>query len=179
MEGLTGALSVMPVEDLLEYLTRRCLHGTVLCERGTAQKSVVLRGGQVTGAASNDPREYLGQFLINYGHINEEQLSQAFETQQETRIMLGRILVMIGLVDEAVIQQVLAIKIRETLLSVLEWDSGTFHFDPTRGDLEEGVVEVAVTLDEVLAEAEFRRTAWEAIRQVFPTGEAALEVDAS
>ena len=33
-------------------------------------------------AASNDPREYLGQLLINFGHIGEEDLAKAFRTQQ-------------------------------------------------------------------------------------------------
>ncbi len=176
MEGLTGQVAVMPVRDLVRYLVDKGLGGTIHCEQGTLQKSVTLQEGRITSASSSDPREYLGQFLINYGHINEEQLTQAFETQQETRIMLGRILVMIGLVDEAVIQQVLALKIRETLLSLLEWEHGLFHFMPGSED-NAGIVEVSVSLDEVLAEAEFRRTAWESIRQVFPHGDMALSVE--
>ena len=177
MEGLAGDLGTMPIPDLLLYLGNRSLTGTLVCERGSVKKSVSVRGGEVINAASNDPREYLGQFLINFGHISEDQLTKAFQTQSETKVFLGRILVMIGLVSEDILKQVLAIKIRETTLSLCRWKAGNFRF--ARGVLppeQEGIA-VQVGLLDIYREAEFRDTAWEAMLQVFPHGGLSLRVD--
>ena len=48
---------------------------------------------QIVSTGSNDPKEYLGQFLIEHGKITEEQLDQAFQDQKRTKILLGKILV--------------------------------------------------------------------------------------
>ncbi len=177
MEGIAGDLGTMPIPDLLLYLSNKSLTGTLVCERGNVKKSVSLKNGEVINAASNDPREYLGQFLINFGHINEDQLTKAFQTQAETKVFLGRILVMIGLVNEETLKQVLAIKIRETTLGLCRWKDGTFKF--ARGVLppDQESVEVSVPLADIHREAEFRDTAWDAMMQVFPSARAPLKLN--
>ena len=80
MRGLMGSFSVLPLAELVDLLDRRKMTGTLACERGSVRKSIHLRDGIAVGAASNDPREYLGQLLMNFGHITEEQLTKAFET---------------------------------------------------------------------------------------------------
>ncbi|HVO20234.1 MAG TPA: DUF4388 domain-containing protein [Anaeromyxobacter sp.] len=175
MRGLMGSFAVLPLGDLVELLARLEKTGTLSCERGTVRKTVSLKGGAAIAAASNDPREYLGQLLINYGNLTEEQLTKAFQVQEETKIRLGKVLTMVGLVASDVIREVLAIKIRETLLDVFLWDSGVFTFDD--GHVE-GVDELdaRVPLGEIAREAEFRATAWSAFRGEFPSGAVALAV---
>jgi hypothetical protein len=78
-----------------------------------------------------------------------------------------------------VLRDVLAIKIRETLLDVFRWGSGVFRVDeepPAPTDDELGV---AVPLGDILKEAEFRATAWDAFHAQFPSGGASLLVDES
>jgi len=171
-----GSFAVLPLADLVELLGRRRMTGSLTCERGTVRKTLHLREGGAVGAASNDPREYLGQLLINFGHMDEEQLTKAFRTQEETKIRLGKVLTMVGIVPAETVREVLAIKIRETLLDVFLWESGLFSFDddPPAGIDE---LDATVPLADVAREAEFRATAWSAIRGEFPTGAAALEVD--
>lgn len=175
MRGLMGSFAVLPLGDLVELLARLEKTGTLACERGTVRKTVSLKGGAAVAAASNDPREYLGQLLINYGHLTEEQLGKAFQVQEETKIRLGKVLTMVGLVASDIIREVLAIKIRETLLDVFLWDSGVFTFDdgPVEGVDE---LDARVPLTEIAREAEFRATAWSAFRGEFPTGAAPLTV---
>ncbi len=171
-----GSFAVLPLADLVELLARRTMTGSLTCERGTVRKTLHLRGGAAVGAASNDPREYLGQLLINFGHVDEEQLTKAFRTQEETKIRLGKVLTMVGLVPAETVREVLAIKIRETLLDVFLWESGLFSFDddPPAGTDD---LDATVPLADIAREAEFRATAWSAFRGEFPTGAAALEVD--
>jgi hypothetical protein len=176
MRGLMGSFAVLPLSELVDLLARRRMSGTLGCERGTVRKSVQVREGVAVGAGSNDPREHLGQLLLNFGHVTEEQLAKAFQTQEETRIRLGKVLTLVGLVSPETIRDVLAIKLRETLLDVFLWDAGVFWFDdgapPAVDELD-----AAVPLGDISREAEFRATAWSAFRGEFPSGAAALLVD--
>jgi hypothetical protein len=175
MRGLMGSFTVLPLGEVAELLARLGKTGNLSCERGTVRKSISLRSGAAVAAASNDPREYLGQLLINYGHLTEEQLTKAFQVQEETKIRLGKVLTMVGLVASDVVREVLAIKIRETLLDVFLWDSGVFTFD--EGPVEAvDELDARVPLTEIVREAEFRATAWSAFRGEFPSGAAALQV---
>jgi hypothetical protein len=176
MRGLMGNFAVLPLLDLVEYLARRQQTGALTCERGTVRKTLYLREGRAVGAASNDPREYLGQLLVNFGHITDEQLAKAFKTQEETKVRLGKVLTMVGVVRPEVIKDVLAIKIRETLLDVFLWDSGLFSLDDTPPPPVDEL-DAVLPLGDILREAEFRATAWSAFRGEFSTGAAALEVD--
>lgn len=179
MRSLMGSFHLLPLPDLVELLARRKVSGELTCERGSVRKTIALSGGVAVGASSNDPREYLGQLLINFGHVDEEQLAKAFATQQETRVRLGRVLTMVGLVRPEVVRETLAIKIRETLLDVFVWTSGYFTCDeappPHPTPLDE--LDASVPLDEIAREAEFRATAWQAFRATFPSGGAPLSVD--
>jgi hypothetical protein len=176
MRALMGSLHLLPLAELVELLSRRTASGELSCERGSVKKCVTLVRGVAVGASSNDPREYLGQLLINFGHIDEEQLAKAFETQQQTKVRLGRVLAMVGLVKPETVRETLALKIRETLLDVFVWDSGFFTLDeappPEPDDLD-----AAVPLTDISKEAEFRATAWQAFRAAFPSGAATLAVD--
>ena len=158
----------MPLKDLVVYLANRHATGTLTLEHGATIKQAVLDRGTVVNVSSNVPREYLGQFLINLGHINEEQFQRAYETQRETKVFLGRILLMIGLVTEENLRAVLALKFRETLLDAFEWRDGTFAYEAdVRPSLPEGVP-AEIPLVELHKESDFRVQAWEHFRRAFP-----------
>jgi hypothetical protein len=176
VRGLMGSFAVLPLAEVVELLSRRRMTGTLTCERGTVRKTLHLRDGHAVAASSNDPREFMGQLLVNFGHLDDAQLSRAVQTQQETRVRLGKVLTLAGLAAPETIREVLAIKIRETLLDVYLWDSGVFTVDDAPPPLVDEL-DPAVPLADIAREAEFRATAWDAFRAQFPTGATALEVD--
>lgn len=171
-----GSLALMPLGELLDLMARRAVTGSLTCERGAVRKTLLVRDSAAVGASSNDPREYLGQLLINFGHLTEEQLAKAFQTQEETKVRLGKVLTMVSLVSADVVRQAVGIKIRETILDVFGWDSGVFT-------VEEGApppvdeLDVSVPLADLAREAEFRATAWSAFRAAFPSGSCTLAVE--
>src|ERR671919_630810 len=130
MRGLFGDFSTMPLKDLVGYLGNRRVSGVLGIEHDGERRQVVIREGVVVTASSNEPREFLGRFLVNLGHLTEEQFQKAFQTQKETNVFLGKILLMIGAVSEEVIRNALNLKLRETLLQAFRWSEGTFSFDP-------------------------------------------------
>ena len=176
MGGLAGDFGTMPLKDLAVYLWNRQATGTLTLEREGTRKLVTLEAGYVINASSNLPREYLGQFLINLGHISEEQFSRAFDTQKETKVFLGRILVMIGLVSEPVVNTVLALKFRETLLEAFDWpEAATFTFEKTVEKTPDNM-NVKVSLIDIHKESDFRLQAWEQFRATFASGASTLEL---
>lgn len=176
MRGLAGDLTTMPLKDLVVYLGNRKASGTLTLEREGVRKQLILREGMIVDASSNEPREFLGQFLINLGHITEDQFTKAFQTQKETRVFIGKILTMIGLVSEETVMSALSLKFRETLLDALAWTSGEFSFEPGQPPAQPDGVDLHVDLLDVQREGEFRQTAWQTIRAAFPSGRVRLEV---
>jgi hypothetical protein len=115
--------------------------------------------------------------MINFGHLSEDQVNKAMKHQAETKLQLGRVLTKLNLVTEDAVRTVLTLKARETLLDAFRWTSGTFAFES--GEIAEDAdgVSAPVTLLDLHREGEFRETAWQAIRQVFPTGLATLKIE--
>jgi hypothetical protein len=168
----------MPLKDLVAYLGSRRASGMLRIMRAGVRKLIALREGQVLSASSNQPREFLGQFLINMGQLSEEQFSKAYATQRETKVPLGKILVMTGLLPEQTVRGALNLKFREALLDMFSWEEGEFSFDAGVASEIDGV-QVHVDLADVHREGEFRETAWQAIRAAFPSGNLYLSVDES
>lgn len=173
-----GSFAVLPLGEVVELLSRRRATGVLTCERGSIRKTLQLLAGDAVAAASNDPRELLGRLLVNFGHLTEEQLAQACAAQTAGRLRLGAVLTQAGLVPPQVVRDVLAIKVRETLLDAYRWEAGLFTFDagppPPVDELDP-----SLPLADIAREAEFRATAWDAFRAFFPTGAATLSVVAS
>ncbi len=165
---LQGTLETMAVEDLLGWMAERKHSGTLALKRGAVTKTLNIEAGRVVNAGSTDPREYFGQFLINFGLITEDQFQKAFETQKETRVLLGKILVMTGLLSEDQVHKMLALKIRETVLDVYIWDSGAFEFQDGLLQDDPSTIHVEVMLSQLNLEGKQRRERIQEIRTVIP-----------
>ena len=63
--GLSGNLQTMLPGDLLQWLSLGQKTGTLVITNKRVEKKIFFRRGRVISSASNDPREYLGQFLID------------------------------------------------------------------------------------------------------------------
>jgi hypothetical protein len=177
MRGLSGDFATMPVKDVVVHLGNRRVTGVLRLEHADVHKQLMLREGHVISASSDLAREYLGQFLINMGHLTEEQFEKAYTTQKETSILLGKILVMTGLVTEATVASTLSLKFRETLLDAFHWEEGEFTFHAADALPVPDGLDVGVDLLDIHREGEFRETAWQAMRGVFSSGRVRLGVD--
>ena len=176
MRGLFGDFSTMPLKDLIAHLASKRASGVLGIEQGGERRQVVIREGVIVSGSSNEPREYLGRFLVNLGHITEQHFQKAFDVQRDTHLVLGKILLMLEAVSEETLRSALNMKLRETVLQAFRWTEGTFSFDPDASTELPDAFEVGVDLQDILGEAEFRETAWQAIRSAFPSGDAKLEI---
>jgi hypothetical protein len=166
--SLRGSLKTMPVADLFEWLERRQPAGELTLDRANQTRRFQLAAGAVTGASSTDPAEYLGQILLNTGVITEAQLADAYAAQASDGILVGRILVVNGVVGEVALREAIELKIRESLFDALSWTDGNFSFDPVGDTPRPLEVEVALPLAPMVAQGAERAAQWRVLRAEIP-----------
>lgn len=163
----------MPLADLLQWLDQACKTGTLQVQGQRFTKTIVTRAGRIIASASSDPNDYLGHFLLRKGLITEAQLKMGMETQRQTKAMLGKILVTVGVLTESQLQEVLVQKAEETVFSIFLWREGRFVF-------RDGVVpeRVTVPLDLKVGDVLLKGLTWydelQHIRGVFKSSQSLL-----
>ncbi len=126
--SLRGDLQTMALPDVLQWITAGRKTGTLHVERGSLQKRIIVRDGNIFSSWSNDPRESLGQFLIRLNLVTEEQLFKALLAQEEQNDLLGSILLAEGILTEYDLKRALKAKAEETIYDLFLWPAGQFEF---------------------------------------------------
>lgn len=165
--GLSGNLRTMLPGDLLQWLSLGQKTGTLVISNSRVEKKVFFRMGRVISSASNDPREYLGQFLMSHGYLSEAELKKAMEVQQQSQILLGKILVMIDVISEADLQRFMRLKAEEGIYDIFLWNDGDFYF--LDGELPQmEMVPLQVDVTGIIMEGTRRVDEWARIRETIP-----------
>jgi uncharacterized protein DUF4388 len=161
---LTGKLT-MNAADLFQWVSLGQKSGTLVVARESVEKKVFFRNGRVISSASNDPREYLGQFLMSHGYLSEPELTKAMEVQRQSGILLGKILVMIEVISEEDLQRLMRRKAEEEIYDVFLWRDGQFHFVEDELPKNE-MIPLQVDVTGIVMEGTRRVDEWSRIRQV-------------
>lgn len=174
-----GRLNERSPADILEWIENETKTGVLRFydPRDEVRKDVWFEAGQVVSSGSNLPREWLGQFLIAKGRLSEEDFIRAYRTQEETKVLFGKVLVMIGLVSEAEVTKALGEKTVEAILDVFLWSDGYFEFEDDVAPLPEQRLPIEIDVADVIAEGETRQIEWGVIRQELPSSQAIPELD--
>jgi hypothetical protein len=165
--AVSGNLKTMYPGDLLQWLSLGQKSGTLVVSNKSVQKKIFFRQGRVISSASNDPREYLGQFLISHGFLTEAELMKAMEVQLQSGILLGKILVMIEVISEIDLLRLMRLKAEEEIYEVFLWTEGEFHFiDDELPTME--MIPLQVDVTGIIMEGSRRVDEWTRIREVIP-----------
>ena len=116
----------MSVSDLLQFLAAGRKTGTLKIGRPGVVKQIFLENGMIVGSTSNDPKEFLGQLLLHYGKISEEQLQSAMDIQRHAGGRLGMILSTRGFVSQADVMEVLRTRTLEIIYDLFIWEEADF-----------------------------------------------------
>lgn len=161
--SFAGRLGEFRLPELLQFLAMGQKSGRLSLNRRDGQGVVLLRKGKIIYAASNAVRERFGNILVWRGLIDEKTLVEALERQKrmsaETR--LGGILIEMGKVSEADLEDVMRQQTSAVLSDLCQWESGFFRFEALeiapRGEIEvdarEFFTSEGFTVDHVLLEA--------------------------
>src|SRR3954465_8521047 len=165
--GIVGNLRTMQLEELLQWLSQSKKNGTLEIVRGKRGKKAFFKDGLILSSASNRPEEYLGHFLVSHGLINEAQLNRAVELQEQSRTLLGMILVKNGAIAERDLARMLRLKVEESIYDIFSWVEGDFRF---LDDIlpESAMVPMKMDVTGIVMEGVQRVDEWRRIRQVIP-----------
>jgi len=166
--SLRGDLQTMGLPDVLQWITAGRKTGTLHIERGSIQKRIIVRDGNIFSSWSNDPRESLGQFLIRLALVTEEQLFTALLAQDERNDLLGSILLAEGVLSEEDLKRALKAKAEESLYDLFLWPVGQFEF--REGELPADIrVTYETPVTPVILEGMRRVDERRRIEEVFPS----------
>ena len=165
--ALSGNLRTMLPGDLLQWLSLGQKTGTLVISNKRVEKKIFFRNGRVISSASNDPREYLGQFLMSHGYLTEPELKKAMEVQQQSGILLGKILVMIEVINEPDLVRFMRLKAEEEIYDIFLWNDGDFYFvDDELPQME--MIPLQVDVTGIIMEGTRRVDEWARIRETIP-----------
>jgi len=157
----------MSAGDVLQWLSLAQKTGTLMVHNKSVEKKIFFKGGRVISSASNDPREYLGQFLMSHGYISEAELTKAMEVQRQSGILLGKILVMIDVINEDDLNRLMRLKAEEEIYDLFLWNEGDFHFvDDELPQFE--MIPLKVDVTGIIMEGMRRVDEWSRIRELIP-----------
>jgi serine/threonine-protein kinase len=133
VQSATAADRSMDFEDggfvvalVRTLVTRRT--GLWLCEQGGVRKEVYTKHGVPAFVTSNLAGELLGEYLVKQRVINRSELDMALAVMPRFEGKLGDTLVALGLVEPLELFQHIAEQVREKLLDLFTWASGTATF---------------------------------------------------
>ena len=165
----------MTLPELLQWVSLGGKTGVLELENWPVEKRIYFDGGRIVSAASNDPREYFGQFLLRARLITEAELDAAFQLQKQNGVMLGKVLVELSRLSEAQVVEQLVLKAEETILETFHWQEGAFRFTDTAIE-EHDLVPISLDLTGLIAEGSRRIRELEDLRETF-TSLQTFEVD--
>jgi ketosteroid isomerase-like protein len=120
----------MPFAEVLGWIGTTNRLG-VLTVRGVGSETMLnVRDGRIVECAAVDPPVQLGQFLLFHGVIDEEVLDQAMRVHAAEGRRLGDVLLDMGAVTSENMEELLAAKAEETVLSSFDHPTGWFTFEP-------------------------------------------------
>src|SRR5262245_60127961 len=166
--SLIGNLKTMPFADILQFLATNMGAGTLQVRKDEIVKMIFFEKGRIISSSSSDPKDYLGHFLVSHGLITEDDLRNAMDVQRNSKMLLGKILVMGGKVPEDQMLKMLQLKAEETIFSLFLWDEGEFNFYKDEF-INRLFIRISLDPQAMIFEGVLRRDEWLRIREVFPS----------
>jgi len=165
--AISGNLRTMPFADLLQWVAQSRQTGTLVVEGVPYAKKLYFQDGTIAGVASENPREYLGFYLVGWGHVQENELDELLDMQERYGTLLGELLVMIGRLSRVELNTVLQVKTEESIFELFQREEGEFRF--LEGLLPSKKFEpLGLSVDGFVLEGVRRKDEWERIREVIP-----------
>jgi hypothetical protein len=126
--SISGNLRTMPFPDLLQWVAQSRQTGTLALEGNPYKKKIYFRDGLVVAASSEDPKEFLGYYLVGWGFVAEEELQELLDMQDDHGTLLGELLVIIGRLSREDLLHILQVKTEESIFELFLWKEGDFRF---------------------------------------------------
>jgi hypothetical protein len=162
--SISGNLRTMPFADLLQWVSQSRKTGTLAVEGDPYNKKIYFRDGMVVAASSENPKEFLGYYLVGWRYLGEDELQELLDMQDRHGTLLGELLVIVGRLNREQLLHVLQIKTEEAIYDLFLWEEGDFRFLENILPAKK-FQPLNVPVDTLILEGVRRRDEWERCRE--------------
>lgn len=118
----------MPFADLLQWVSQSRKTGTLVVDGDRFKKKLYFDEGYIVASASDNPKEFLGYFLVGWCFLDEDELVELLDMQEKHGALLGELLVIIGRLSREEVVGILKAKTEECIYDLFLWPQGDFRF---------------------------------------------------
>ena len=154
MEAIRGDLweGVLPGVLRTLYVGRRT--GVLSFVRGDQRCGVRLRLGHILSADTSVRENRLGEMLVRQGRLSSADHKRAIGFMLRDRRRLGAVLVDMGLLDAAGLEEAVAAHVHDVLKHVFSWTEGSYEFvDEPVDQVFDGDVTLRLSTGELILQA--------------------------
>jgi len=169
---LEGSLDAFSLQDVFQLLSLTKKSGGLHLANGQAVGVVYFDNGAITGSVSDASQQALARRLIGMGACDDAALRRAVERACVEPVGVARALVESGGADADVVREHALDQTVDSVFDLLRWPEGDFSL--AVGEPNPDDVGIAVPAEKVVAEANARREAWEAVSRVIPSPDVVL-----
>ena len=131
---------------------------------GKERRSLYFVRGLILYGTSDVQGEHLGNTLVRYGLMSQEDLERAMPSVLRDRKRLGQVMEELGILNKPGLEEAIALHVRDLLFTVLDRGAGAFGFEEMSGE-ESGLV-AQIRPGQMILEAARRLQAPEIMAQV-------------
>ncbi|MDQ1670331.1 MAG: hypothetical protein QOE40_2392, partial [Actinomycetota bacterium] len=170
---LEGSLDAFSLPDIFQLLSFTKKTGGLHLASDGSDGAVFFAGGQVTGASADSSRQPLARRLIGAGVVDDDALSAAVDrASQGGSVGIAKALLEQQAIAADLLKQAANDQAVDAVFDLLRWRVGDFVFVVDEPNPDE--VDVALSVESVLADVESRSDTWESASQVVPSPKAVL-----
>lgn len=174
--SFTGNLKTVAFPDILQLLSTGKKTGILAITRGSAQKEICFKDGNIVYATSKNAEEdFLGSLLLRRGRIGKSDLDRALHLHKSTGKRLGIVLVDMELFSREEIADCLKLQIEEIIYNLFSWPEGSFVFQEGKLPKVKDILVELQTMN-IIMEGTRRIDEWLEIQRSLPAEHAILRV---
>ncbi len=164
---LEGSLRAISVPDVLTFINMIKKTGVLTLRQGDVVRRLFWDHGEMIFAASSDPEEALGNFLIRHGKISQEENMRSGSLVEPGKRQ-GKILVQMGVLTPKELWWAVKNQVLEIIYACFSWQDGHFAFEESETAHEEKI-KLSTSTTNIILEGIRRLDEWPRIREVIPS----------
>jgi tetratricopeptide (TPR) repeat protein len=133
---------------------------------GNERRSLYFVRGLILYGTSDVAGEHLGNTLVRYGLMSQEDLERATPSVLRDRKRLGQVMQEMGILDKPGLEEAVALHVRDLLFNVLDRAAGSFGFEEMPEDDSKAGLVAQIRPGQMILEAARRLQAPEVMKQV-------------
>jgi tetratricopeptide (TPR) repeat protein len=152
--AVKGTLSEGLLPELLRELYVGRGTGVLHFNRGEERCGVRFVHGHIESGITNVPEMRMSEILVRLGKVEAGMAERAAQTALAEHKRLGQVLAELEVLSRDELEDAVALHLREVLLHVFSWDTGTYTFEEQFGEkASDGDITLKVSTGELILEA--------------------------